>query len=643
MGESVVIHYEQFSTRYTSSGYICQLYELTKYGHKDLSAKIFGNMGGENLILSRNKVYFFTVIPYGSSGAVKHALTYSYNHIWTQKLDKDISDIFLKIIYDRLLELDVNKNWKKNPNNRDSNDFVLPRARFLEYSSLIDEAVYCVSKPSHMPEDEFMEYLEPYGGKENFDPRVFLYNKELLDSHMETIYAYRGKEVNTRQSEFVTHLLTSRSYRLPSPVYINNSEIPGLLHCVHNNIVGNADLQVPLPPASDPVLGSFSYGKIRATFRRMMQNILDPEFFIRTCLRAPQSNMFFPRERPLSKVLNECLKEGLERTPASHRLYEITKNMLEDAPYTNYLCKRSFPLHMKTMFQSRDSLQGIEKALFESAVRSANILRTVYNSTSYLSRDLMRTLELTLVPSLRWKGARKQQERLLCSYVYLLQCILKTPPLLKSILKRNRYLSDYNLSNDSLIGHYLEELTGKPSILSVSSSDVELSLSKTNNLLDIQKDESELLNKKVRLYINYPTKSLYYNMLEESVACLEGMVSNSGVESSLEHGIQVVGNGCLFKNEGLSIQNSCLANKYVFPDGVTPNTNTYLGDVYFILNLNKKEYGININTHIDRVVAVIESILEVKGSVALKVCESYYLNGPMLRYLDPSLWLNLHC
>ena len=285
MGKSVVIHYEQFSSRYTTSGYICQLYELTKYGHKDLSAKIFGNMGGENLILPENKVYFLTIISSNSSGAAQNALISSYYHIWNQKPDKDISDTFLKSIYDRLLHQDVNTKWKKNINSSDKNDFVFPQTRFREYASLIDDTVFCVSKPSSMSEEEFAEYLEPYGGVEDFDPRVFLYSEELLNicSSNMLVSGYYNRTVIERAKETLTHLLTSRSYKLASPVYINNSQIPGLLHCAHRTLrCGNRSLEMEITPGTE--VGSDTYRRICHSMAQNMRTILSPEAFIRESL-----------------------------------------------------------------------------------------------------------------------------------------------------------------------------------------------------------------------------------------------------------------------------------------------------------------------------------------------------------------------
>lgn len=640
MGKSVVLHYEQFSSRYTNSGYICQLYELTKYGPKDLSAKIFGNMGGENLILSDNKVYFLTIIGTNSSGVAQYALSSSYSHIWNQHADKNISDIFLKSVYDRLLHHDVNTNWKKNPNARDSNDFVFKQTRFKEYASLIEDAVFCVSKPGSISEEEFAEYLEPYGGVENFDPRVFLYDEELLDECSYTMYGGHSAATREKQKEILTHLLTSRSYRLTSPIYITNSQIPGLLHCVHRTLKsGNENLEMPIATGTE--IGSDTYRKISYSMNKKMRTILDPESFIRCSLKPPLSFLRNTNTlHPITKHINLCMVKGKNSNPEVYRLSTLTSNILNSAPYTTYLPKNSYPLHLEKILLGSQSLQGIEKAIWESAVRSANIIRTIYNSTSYLARDLSKTIELTLAPEVRWKGARKEKEIELCSYIFLLQCILKTPPLLKSMLSKNRYWGQYKKSTDSLLGHYLEALTGKPSIFSTREKTVNLHI---DTFLSMQHDESEELNKRVRMYINFPTEDSYHKILEESVSCLERMLSSAGVASSIEHGIQITENGSLFRYNSLRIHTSCLAKKYTFPEDIMPSANSYLGDVYFIMSLNKKEYTINMNFYIDKVVKVIESILEIKGSVALKVAESYYLNGPLLKYLDPALWLNLHC
>lgn len=654
MGKSVIIHHEQFSSRYTNSAFICQLFEITKNGHKDLSSKIFGNLGGENLVLSDNKVYFLSLMSSSASSIRYNALINSYNHLWYSSEAKvDLNNVFLKSIYEGFIDsssLERNTDWKKNSRAKDKNDFTFLDFKFKEYARLASEILFCVSKPSSMSEEDFEEYLIPYGGREFFDPRVFLYDSALLNE-VKTNSLSRGIYSDTinRHAEALEHMLTSRSYFLTSPVYIENVHIPGMLFSAESALkTASVSVELAAPLEKGTPRGTDLYRKVRTVVCSKLKNILDPEELIRRNLRKGKSSYLYKGD--LGRVIIHCLELGRMSKPTTYKLtkcpnqsFSLNKTTIATTPYSSWLPKNSFKLQEDIIEEDIKSLFGIEKALCDSAIRTANMLRITYNSTTYLSRDLLKVIDLVLTPEVRWKGSRADKEKELCQYIFLLKCILKTPYFFKELLNKDFYSDNYKFNTNALCGRLITLLTGKDSIF---STDIFSMPTGWEGILSMQTDEHNAFSKLVRVYINHPNKDVYLNLAEECVQVLEEMVESKQVISSIEHNIQVCPNGSLFKGttsaRNYTLQKSCLDYSYVFP--FSPNaivSYSFLEDVHFILSIGSKQNLQEIDGYVSRVLAVISQILEIKASVALKTEESYYLNGPLLKFLDASLWISL--
>ena len=655
MGKSIILHHEQFSSRYTNSAFICQIFEITKNGHKDISSKLFGNIGGENLVLSEDKVYFISMASANSSGIVQNALSNTYTHLWyapdtaTYTNKKFLRKLYQGFLYD---QLEINTRWKKNPRSKDKNDFTFPQFKFDEYATIIEEMIFCVSKPSAMSDSEFEEYLIPYGGKEGFDTRVFLYDPELLDevlcNSLDNKWIDCGKgPLVIRHAAALKYMITSRSYFFPSPVYVENAHIPGMLFSAEKALKGGR-LPLEAPVDIGTPRGEDVYRKVRNSVSNQLKNILDPEQLIRNYLKYNSILTNDEQNEQIRSVIQEAILLGIQSRPEPYKLtkrrknkYCITDNALREMSFSSWLPKNSFYLQKSIIKEDVKVLEGIEKALYESAVRTANLLRITYNSTTYLSKDLLKVTDLVLTPEVRWKGSRARKEKELCSYIFLLKCILKTPSFLKELLNKDFYRKKYRENTSAILGGFIELLTEKQSIFSTDVFSMD-----SKNLLSMQTDESNNFSKWVRLYINYPRYRLFLSMADECVSILEEMVDSRYVLSSIEHGIQVCPNGSLFKGtapgRGYYLQKSCLSNTYIFPQSPEAiQSYSFLEDVHYVLSTGVKQHDEDVTNYVERILEVITKILEVKSSVALKTEESYYLNGPLLKFLDTRVWTNL--
>lgn len=651
MGKSVIIHHEQFSSRYSTSAFICQLFEITRGGHRDISSKIFGNLGGENLVLSDNKVYFMSLLSMNSSGLTHTALVNCYRHLWhSNDSCSDLNKVFLRTLYEGFIDLkhkEKNTSWKKNPRAKDRNDFTFWEFNFDEYSKLSSKILYCVSRPSSMSEEEFEEYLIPYGGKEGFDPRVFLYDPDLINEvKQDSCNLGREKDVVERHTEALKYVLTSRSYILGSPVYITNSEIPGMLYIAERALKNMTSIDLLEAPISvNTPRGLDLYRKVKNIVSKKIQRVLDPERLIYLSLRMSNSSLY---KGPLCKPLKECLERGSVKNPIAYKLsrcpdtyYSLTNDMIKGSTFSSWLPKNSFELQKNIIKEDINTLVGIDLALFESSVRTAELFRVAYNSTTYLAKDLLKIVDLVLSPVVRWKGSRAAKEKELCQYIFLLKCILKTPALLKDLLGKDFYSNRYKDNKAALIGGFITLLTSKDSVFSADL----FSMRDPDGLLLMQADESYDFSKWVRIYINYPRPDVYLKMAEECVSVLEDLVNSPQVQNSVEHGIQVCSSGSLFRGSGSRdyyLQQTYLSYIYIFPyspDNIV--SYSFIEDVYYILMLGVTKHSLDIKEYISRVLTVLTRILEIKSSVALKTEESYYLNGPILKFLDASLWLSL--
>ena len=643
MGKAVVIHYEEFSSNRHNTPLLADLFEITTKGLKNVSHKIYGNVGGENIVLSGTKPYLLVVA--GTSGIGSIASRKSYGAIW---YDRPMEKPFKEHLMDELICSEVSSRWIKNTYARgaNKNDFYVEKYCMDKYSELSSSLVFSITKPVNMSTEDFNELLELYGGRENFDVR------QVLTQYLED-YLKVNTEVVPKYSNLVSYLLQSKSYILPSPIYITNDQVPGLLHIVKKLLVPWDGPIVPELYVKDSLDTDSCklYSSMSSLLRTITCNILDPERFIwllkkytdvfpsKNLSRDPKTPFRMTEERgtySLPKITKLSVPEDRIPTSVDASPYSITKNS-----------ERILELYTKL------DPNSIDYSLLESYIYSLHRLCTVFNSTTYLSRELYKVIEMDLNNSIRWKGSRKEAEVYFGSFVYTLKCILKSPKVFKYLLSR-AFLNEHGstiLGRLHILGESIEKITGRKSTFSLPES-LKDSLGTKIMYSNSIYGKSHFISLAHTYLINNSNKNGLI-LLESLVEYLEKTTEFEGVKNSIENGTQVTSSGCLLKVNypsytSVYLQNTLfskdllkkLANKEV--DGLIQRS--ALSDIHFLceyfrtLEFSEKR---PFKYYILRICDCITILSELKNCVSLKSAESYFLSSTANDYLNHSKWTSL--
>lgn len=635
MGENIIIQHEQFSNQYTNTGLLICVYELTRTGPKDISSKVFGNITGENLVLPEDKVYLLGVSSMGN-GTTQRCTREVYRHIWNIADSREEVRSFGATFRLRSTQGNISKAWKKDYNSNNQSEFFVCLFDMEAYASLATSTLTCITKPKNLSEEKFCELLEPYGGKDNFDVRPFLLK----------LY-----ESSSGKGQMLDHIGKSRSYILPSPLFISSDQVPGMLQIAPNVLpaeIGRADLlgTRSLIKGTGTLTGLHqAYADVVAGWAALLRTVLSPNALILHLKNDTNS---------LRGELEKLCEEGQKSRPESRKLREIDKAALEStsarfiAPLNNIT---AYCGQIKEELQATDR-ESLRYALGEAAISTANRVCTVLNSTVYLARDIRKSCNLDLHSEVRWKGARKEKEKELAGWLHAIDCVLQTSPIFKDFLmtsfyawkgRRTQYTPSYGL--------FLEGLTDRQCIIRLSREKF-----KKGDMANKWGDSTEFF-KAAKEYLLFPDSASCSSLIETGVKTLENIVSCPSIKSTLEHGIQVAQNGALLtflKNNLLISQLRGKLELYPVPNiegksfqindykDFSATGNTFLDDMYSVLALAKEHHiEIGLEDYVRRVCACVATLVELKYTVALKTSESYFFYDRALSYLRDTTWTRL--
>jgi hypothetical protein len=130
------------------------------------------------------------------------------------------------------------------------------------------------------------------------------------------------------------------------------------------------------------------------------------------------------------------------------------------------------------------------------------------------------------------------------------------------------------------------------------------------------------------------------------------MCNNKRVQDTVEAGIQVIGTGKLLVTEKIAIGTSgSISSLHMFDpylskkfnvEGDLHKSSTYLEELYYLLKESRQQHSeVDIREYVHKILECIEILNELRSTIALKSLESYYLNGPLVRFLSTQKWTNL--
>jgi hypothetical protein len=651
MGKSIVLAFEEMAHKYTSASQVVYIYELSKYGAKDLSHKIFGNIGGENVVLSGDKVYLIGASLADSSlssNLLRNCVHAAYSPLWSSSDNGGLQrETFTKILTKRIVTPKMNTRWQKDTTSTNSKAFKFNMFNFTGYANLTTGIVNFVSIPEDMSEENLHEILDVYGGKEDFDVRQFMFDMEFIEENL-----------NNEYINLLKHLCTSKSYILPSPIFISNYQVTGMLHLSRKMLGSHGVLSTFVKEFHTYRLQSTAeyrlYCSSAGTWGNLIEYALNPE-----CLavelfdssnrvkRIDLEDLEFSSLPTRSSVLWDMLAEVLEghnRNPVVKKLSKYKSSSLE--PEFIPICKVPANLGSqirKIMDYSAHAQGTLHSALLEASILSANRYASVLNSTTYLCRDMQKTIEKSVYSKVRWKGARKEQEKLLASRLYALRCVFKSPKLVKDLLNSCFLLNCYPYSNLSTFGEAILSLTERENTLRVPTEIAE----KSNLLRTLHPLEAKYV-----IYLREGSDSNYQKVLSSATQVLVQMCNNKRVQDTVEAGIQVIGTGKLLVTEKIAIGTSgSISSLHMFDpylskkfnvEGDLHKSSTYLEELYYLLKESRQQHSeVDIREYVHKILECIEILNELRSTIALKSLESYYLNGPLVRFLSTQKWTNL--
>ena len=665
MGKNIVLTYQEMSHRYTSAALVVFIYELSKDGAKDVSHKIFGNIGGENVVLSGEKVYLIgTCISENNNNTlatsvISTCVKEAYAPLWnSQNAAHYERNTFTSILTKRLLRQNKIDRWQKDTTSTNSKAFNFWMFDFGAYGDLSAGIISFISKPDNMSEEDLAEILDIFGGKEDFDIRPFMIDMEeveslvknpLLRSHAETPVVLK-------------YLATSKSYILPVPIFISNYQVPGMLHLAKKMLSAGSTMHSFVKDYKKlrlkcDVEGTL-YSSLGGTWGKLTSSVLNPEkvakelFNTRYHVDIPDTvgevsgfKCILPGERSLFKELEFLTLTGEKKLPVPIKVRDYKAGSVDPRSIPVYSVLSSAQSHIKEILLNCEHSTGtLHLALVEAAIASAHRYLTVLNSSTYLCRDLSKVLNLSMNKKVRWKGSRKEREKLLASRLYALACLYKTPKMLKDLLSNGFLLNASIYRQLPQIGDIFSYLTGRDCITQIPTEKLEQSCSL---------QEMHPLQARYSLLLREDTEDNYKKVLDCAVDVLKDICKNKRVLDTLEAGIQVVGTKALLVSEirvktgtrvldhSINLLAPYIASKFNCFQGYD-TSDSFIEDLYIMLSNSRKKYPeLDIRPYVEATLPYIEVLNELRSNIALKSVESYYLNGPLVDYLNNKKWTSL--
>lgn len=625
MGKNIILHQDEFASDLHSNreiGRILAIFELTVRGARDISYKIFGNVAGENVLLPKDRVCLIICTNYDANGYAYRSLQELYSPLISRvHRGKEESVPTLQHTLVRALsEKITSEAWKKDPRSNSASEYYTKFFQYTAYSGLIDSTLAFISYPDQMGTEELDGLLDLYGGTDNLDIRPFLFGEDIPDP-------------------VLNYVVKSRSYILQSPIIVRSGILQSFLVITSRILKDNKYEVTSCLDSEYPLNWALQYYKAcSGMLLEIHRHILSVDKLLvdtRTlCATSPviesyvlmgESKNPSPPGR-LSSMEIEDIKDGVKKI-----------RRVDSSGAVNY--------YDAVSKFSDNELSEIEMALVRSARSTSNRLASMVNSSVYLAKDLLWMVKNDAETNVRWKGSRKEKEKHLAGCILALKGILSTPPLVRSLLSYGTFTAVNRRSRLPTIGALLRCVTSRdtPLLLDVSS----LVNKDESRILDLDtelpKVHFEWLNWRadgdMRLYTLYllTANPVYIkHTLKYAVGELENICSNPRIMNSLEAGFQVTPQGKMFiSDKGKSLNSGFDLYSLSRGEGSEPST---LLDSIEVLVKQCLASGLEVDEEISSVKKSVETLLEIKNSLALKAVDFYILDVSCARLLNPASW-----
>ena len=658
MAKNIILPFEEFSPTNTSNGRFLSIYELTPNGAVDRSSKIFGNMMGENLLLRADRLYCTFMSGHTARGETTvgglsydlYKQVYGNSHPMESWYRPELSSYILKRGW--LDSETVESHWSSREHAYiKSAGFFFNKPTLKPYTSIINGIICCIIVPTDMGEEELETLLSPYGGKEDFDTRLLL-----MQSPTE------------EPSELIDFIRKSRSFILPSPIFISPKQVLSVLHLIKHKGLGiqstRVNLENPRHPYfcnADPLQGAISLYSFLCTFwGDLITKRLAPAELVKwiSYLKCHWS-------------ISSLASEGEKRNPTVHKI-DTVRVLTEDTTRKSngaaheFICTDSeLVLTLRNILSYVDTYRDdLAAAILRAAINTGSRISRVLNSSTYLAKDLKSVVDLVMVNKVRWKGSRKQGEKWLAGWIHVTRCVLSTPSFFKLMLSGE--ISEHRRKIGKgwgKVGLCLKEIYQKEVILSkgLSKSLREYNFDDPSTRFFARSDNrTSRLAHFYTVFCMFPTDENLRMCVEEWVSAVENITASSRIEDTLTSGVQSCSSGrlllgfgtkhgindlnldltkstlCWFQSDFLNApQRGSCAPKLA--------SENLLEDVYILLcrySTSQISTKVEIREYVDRILVCIEVLLSLKETV-LKIRESYYLNEVLKPYFRASLWTEI--
>ena len=634
MGKNLIIHFDEFGKRYdnSSSGDILALYELTANGARDLSHRILGNISGENLLIPKDRVTLSIITHRESTGEMFAAYVEMYSDIHRMQSNQSAhgdAERLGKVLSKKLSKRDRSDSWKKDASSSSAKEYYTTFFKYSAYCQLPRSYVACISHPVGMQEEELSEILEIYGGVDNFDIRPFLFDEE-------------------ESSDLLRYVYTSRTYVFTQPLIVPVSSLQTVLTLAYPlieemNSQGRSLDKSPIGKNSNLYKAIKYYSSMAQGIVHLSQVVLDVSNLL---IQAYCLVGSLGRESELA----EDYSLGWKGNPEKRGRLSNYDDILEVVSNKRSIQHANNDREFSSGFTDNE-LSEVELALVKSATRTAHSLTTVINSTVYLAKDLFWMLTNDAETNVKWRGSRKEQEKILTGTILVLRRILKTPPLVKKLLGLGTFLGTRSHSYSSLpqLGATLRDVTGRKNSLELDiSSLLDTQVTIASPYQEIPKihfkrigwSHVDGISNMLSLYLLTRQDIYLVQALRNSIQELENICTNSRVQNSIEAGFQVPSPAKLF----ISSSNFSLSDGFV---RINSNTNdlsvtgriegTMLHSIRTLAETCIKK-DLSIYDEIDRIKMCVQTLIEIKSNLHLKAIDFYLLDSRCRDVLNLGCW-----
>lgn len=635
MGKNLVIHFDELGKRYdnSASGDIVALFELTTNGARDISHKIFGNITGENILIPKDRVTLSIITHRESNGEMFSALLEMYAGIHSMqdnRTARESTDTLGKVLSKKLSIKDRSDSWKKDINSNSAKEYYTNFFKYAAYSQLSRSYVACICHPEEMQEKELSDLLQIYGGIEGFDVRPFLFDEE-------------------ESSDVLKYVYTSRSYIQMQPLILPISSLQTVL-TISPTLIAEMNSHSRALDKSN-ISDSSNLYKVIKYYSFLAQGVVS---LYDTVLDI--SNLLVQTNRIVEKLgegseLKEDYNLGWSSNPEKRGRLLTYDDVIESVSKSRNI-EAANNERALCLEYSENELSEVELALSRASRRTAESLVTVVNSTVYLAKDLLWMLTNDAERNVKWKGSRREQEKVLTGTILALRRILRTPPLVKALLSMGSFISTRGGKRYSSLPHLgsvLRVVTGRENSLELDiSSLLDTKVPTDNPYQDLPEvhfsrigwSHIDSVSNLLSLYILTRQDVYLVHALRRSIRELEDICTNQRVQNSIEAGFQVPSPGKLF----ISTSNIRLSDGFVRRSTYS----TYLcltgridGTLLHSIKLLVEvcvEKNLSVLNEICRIKECIQTLIEIKSNLHLKAVDFSLLDSDCRDVLNLGCW-----